>query len=175
MTTSHIIQEAELEFTFPGSLRIQKLDQQGVAQPKGMAFVDLVIEKEKQTLLVEIKDPSHSKALPKDQAKYLRRIQSHELINEELTPKARDSYTYLHLMARDGKPFVYVVLLGLDVFSNESAILLGFKDRLLRRLRQETDTPWARHYIHDCAVMSVTNWNAAFPEWPIRRLSSGTP
>ena len=122
-------------------------------------------------LLVEVKDPSHSRAPDDAREEYIQRLQSNELIFDELTPKARDSYTYLHLMARDNKPFLYVVLLELGDFSNEKALLTGFKDRLLRRIRQEADTPWERRYIKDCAVLTVDTWNDAFPDWPVRRTS----
>ena len=52
---------AELEFSFPDELVWSELDQQGVKLPERMRFVDLVIEREQDVLLVEIKDPSVAK------------------------------------------------------------------------------------------------------------------
>ena len=164
--------EKELEFTFPDSVVWDELDQQGIKIPQGMTLIDLVIERERDVLLVEIKDPSHSLAPEKERRKYFKRLMDNSVIREELTPKARDSYTFLHLMTRDTKPFVYVVLLGLDAFdSNEQLILLAnFKDRLIGNIRNEAVSPWKRTHIKDCVVLNIGGWNRTFPNWPVRRL-----
>lgn len=166
--------DADLEFTFPEDLGEYELDKQGVKLPTKMKFVDIVIEREKDILLIEIKDPSHIRSGDKERKKYLRKLRNDELITQELTPKARDSYTYLHLMERDTKPFIYVVLLGLDAFdtSIQQIALTGFKDRLFADIREESHEAWRRKHILDCAVYSVATWNKHFPEWPITRLSA---
>lgn len=162
---------AELLFSFPDNLKWDELDQQGVKLPTKMKFVDLVIEREKDILLVEIKDPSHSKSPPKERDKYWKRLADNSVLTQELTPKVRDSYTYLHLMERDNKPFIYIVLLGIDAFDTEKqkAILTGFKDRLITDIRCESFEPWKRHHIADCVVFSVDGWNKQFADWPIVR------
>ena len=162
--------EKDLAFSFPENVEWIVLDKRDAPRPSGMAFVDIVIKQNHRVLLVEIKDPSHSQAPDHARTEYMWRIQSNALICDELTPKARDSYTYLHLMALDSKPFVYVVLLGLDAFDNEKALLIGFKDRLLQRIRHEAETPWKRNYIEDCTVLTVDTWNASFPEWHVQRI-----
>ncbi len=53
---------ADLQFNFPHGLDWEELDKQGVKLPEGMKLVDLVIEREQDLLLVEIKDPSHSRS-----------------------------------------------------------------------------------------------------------------
>jgi hypothetical protein len=162
---------AELLFNFPDGLIWSELDKQGVKLPVKMKFVDLVIERERDILLVEIKDPSHSRSPDKERNSYLKRLANNSVLAEELTPKARDSYLYLHLMARDHKPFKYVVLLGLDAFDPErqKAMMFGFKDRLLADIREESFEAWKRKHIADCAVLSVDSWNQQFPMWPVRR------
>lgn len=162
---------AELEFNFPDHLQWSELDQQGKKLPVNMKFVDLVIEREKDILLVEIKDPSHSRSQVKQRKDYIKRLADNSLLTQELTPKARDSYLYLHLMERDSKPFKYVVLLGLDAFDpdRQKAIMFGFKDRLLADIREESFEAWKRKHIADCVVLSVDSWNQQFPEWPLRR------
>lgn len=162
---------AELLFNFPDDLTWSELDKQNVKLPVKMKFVDLVIERERDILLVEIKDPSHSRCPDQERNSYLKRLASNTVLKEELTPKARDSYLYLHLMERDHKPFTYVVLLGLDAFDPErqKAMLFGFKDRLLADIREESFEPWKRKHIADCAVLSVDSWNRRFPMWPVRR------
>lgn len=162
---------AELLFKFPDKLNWSELDKQGVKLPVRMKFVDLVIERDKDILLVEIKDPSHSRSPDKERNSYLKRLANNSVLSDELTPKARDSYLYLHLMERDTKPFKYVVLLGLDAFDPEvqKGILYGFKDRLMADLREESFEAWRRRHIADCVVLSVESWNQQFPDWPLRR------
>ncbi|MCF6837818.1 hypothetical protein L4L63_29250, partial [Klebsiella pneumoniae] len=53
---------AELLFNFPDGVSWSELDKQGVKLPVRMKFVDLVIERDQDILLVEIKDPSHSRS-----------------------------------------------------------------------------------------------------------------
>lgn len=162
---------AELLFNFPDGLSWSELDKQGVKLPVRMKFVDLVIERENDILLVEIKDPSHSRSKDKERNAYLKRLRDNSVLTQELTPKARDSYLYLHLMERDSKPFKYVVLLGLDAFDPviQKAVMTGFKDRLQADVREESFEAWKRKHIADCVVLSVESWNQVFPDWPLRR------
>ena len=167
-------ENAELLFEFPDEVEWDELDKQGVKLPVRMKFVDLVIERDADVLLVEIKDPSHSKSPDKEQNSYLKRLSDNSVLTQELTPKARDSYSFLHLMERDGKPFKYIVLIGLDAFdpSQQKAVLAGFKDRLMADIRCEAYEAWKRKHIADCAVLSGETWNKNFPKWPVTRLAA---
>jgi len=166
--------DADLEFSFPEDLVWDELDRQGVKLPVQMKFVDLVIERDEDILLVEIKDPSNKDVPVSERASYFRRLSDNSILTQELTPKVRGSYTFLHLMERDAKPFKYVVLLGLDAFNpaQQQALLTGFKDRLLADIRCETDMPWRRQHIADCVVLSVNIWNKIFADWPVTRVSA---
>jgi hypothetical protein len=166
---------AELLFQFPDEVEWDELDKQGVRLPLNMKFVDLVIERDTDVLLIEIKDPSHSKCDNKNRNKFHKRLLNNSILTQDLTPKARDSYAFLHLMERDGKPFKYIVLIGLDAFdpSQQKAVLAGFKDRLMADIRCEAYEAWKRKHIADCAVFSVETWNQHFPKWPVTRLSTG--
>jgi len=163
---------ADLEFSFPDQLVWEELDRQGVKLPIQMKFVDLVIERDEDVLLVEIKDPSNTRAPADARKRYFKRLSDNSVLTQELTPKARGSYTFLHLMERDAKPFKYIVLIGLEAFdpAQQKALLTGFKDRLLADIRCETDTPWRREYIADCVVLSVDIWNKTFADWPVTRV-----
>jgi len=165
---------AELFFEFPDEVKWDELDKQGVKLPERMKFVDLVIERDTDVLLVEIKDPSHSKSPDNERNSYLKRLSDNSVLTQELTPKARDSYTFLHLMERDGKPFKYIVLIGLDAFDpiQQKAVLTGFKDRLMADVRCEAYEAWKRKHIADCAVLSVETWNQKFPNWPVTRVAA---
>jgi hypothetical protein len=164
---------SDLQFSFPEDLNWEEMDKQGVKIPEKMKFVDIVIERENDILLVEVKDPSNINTPDTERTCYLKRLQDNSVLTQELTPKARDSYTYLHLMQRDTKPFKFVVLLGLEAFENQTqlALLGDFKNRLLNNVRCEAAEPWKRMYIADCLVMSVEKWNEIFSEWPLVRLS----
>lgn len=167
---------AELRFDFPDEVVWHELDKQGVKLPVRMKFVDLVIERDADVLLVEIKDPSHSKSTDKERNSYLKRLSDNSVLTQELTPKARDSYSFMHLMERDGKPFKYIVVIGLDAFdpSQQKAVLASFKDRLMADIRCEAYEAWKRKHIADCAVLSVETWNQTFPKWPITRLAAAS-
>jgi hypothetical protein len=177
MPTYRAEEKAELLFDFPDGLNWVELDKQGVKLPVRMKFVDLVIERARDILLVEIKDPSNSRSVDKERNTYLKRLADNSVLTQELTPKARDSYLYLHLMERDSKPFKYVVLLGLDAFDPtvQKAVMTGFKDRLLADIRKESFEAWKRKHIADCVVLSVESWNQLFPEWPLRREVPAAP
>ena len=164
---------ADLEFSFPMGLAWNELDQQGVKLPVNMKFVDIIIERDQDILLVEIKDPSHCRTPDDERKKYYKRLSDNSVLTQELTPKARDSYAYLHLMERDTKPFKYIVLIGLDAFDpdKQKAILTNFKDRLLTDIRCESHEAWKRKHINDCIVFSVDGWNEQFPDWPVERLN----
>ncbi len=165
-------ERADLEFEFPADLVWEELDKQGVVLPHNMKFVDIVIEREKDTLLIEIKDPSNILSPDKERNRYLKRLVDNSILKKELTPKARDSYLYMHLMERSDKPFKYIVLLGLDAFDpiTQSGILLNFKDRLAHDIQHEGQG-WKRKYIQDCIVLTVEQWNRFF-DWPLTRLSA---
>lgn len=161
--------EGEFVFRFPGAGKVEKLDEEGTSKPAGMKLVDFVVEEEARTLLIEVKDPSASNVPDKEIEKYTRQLGGKELICDHLVPKARDSYTYLHLMKRDSKPFLYIVVLGLERFPDEKALLVGFKDRLLQRIRKEAKEPWTRQYVKDCIVVTLTGWNKLFKNYPLSR------
>jgi len=169
----NIYKEDELHFSFPKSLIWQELDEKGATLPEGLKLVDLVIERENDILLVEIKDPSCS-TIPAEHRPVLDKyLLSGNLLKHELTPKARDSYTFLHLMELADKPLKYIILLGLDAYELElnPALLLTFKDKLVGCVLCETKTPWKRLYIADYIILSLETWNKTFADWPVTRIA----
>ncbi len=175
-----MIQEGELVIDFSAAIRCDKLDEQGRSAPHGMSFVDFVVEEERRFLLVEVKDWSSNpkgtdahagRAVENERHKNIKELHDNTLIHHRLTPKARNSYLYLHLMGRDTKPMRFVFLLGASKLSLEQAILGNFKERLRGRLEQEIDTPWARQYVSDCVVLTEETWGMAFPQYALKRIS----
>lgn len=174
------VREAELEFDFSAARTVIKLDDPMLAKPEGMSLVDFVIEDNRRVVMLEIKDPSCKPKggdgrarvnLERARTEFLRDLTTGTLIAQKLTPKARDSYTWLHLMKRDSKPILYVFLLGVSELVLDPALLLGFKDRLLARLRKEAAEPWVRHYVTDCLVLTEATWAKAFPQYPLARVA----
>ena len=159
--------EGRLNFDFKRALGVDKLDAPGEPKPHGMSFVDFVVEEERRCLLIEVKDPEgvSSEHRASEMKKYLKKIEGDGLIFEELVPKTRDSYTFLHLMGRDDKAFILVAVLGIG--SPDMALLGDFKNRLLRRLRKETSVQWVRQYVKDCIVVTPEIWNSVFSAYPL--------
>jgi len=167
------MREGDLSFEFSGAQGVKNLDKEGITKPHGMAFVDFVIKEDERFLLVEVKDPS-SEQIPEGhrgqvRAREIKKFQTKELINE-LVSKARDSYCFLHLMKRDGKPFDFIFLTGLDRLGITKELLMNFGDRLLARLRKEADKEWKRQYIRNCAVHTLESWNAHLDPYRVERV-----
>lgn len=146
-----------------------KLDEPGEARPIGMALVDFVIVERERIIMVEVKDPSDQGAPERERHSFVRRLSGDEYLAGRLIPKARDSYCYLHLMGLDEKPILFVLLLGLERTPVEAAQLLATKERILSKLRWESDRPWSHPYVKDCAVVTVDGWRRYLPKYPIKR------
>lgn len=165
--------EGALQLDFAGAQSAEKLDRRGEPMPVGMSLVDFVVEEAERVLLLEVKDPSDPSAQEKAQRRFVRQLAGDQLVNHELVPKARDSYTLLHLMERDTKPMILVLLLGDDRLRLDPALLLALKDRLLARTRQEAAEPWKRQYVADCVVATLATWPNVFPSYSVARAAAG--
>lgn len=169
MTT---LREGELLFSFPEDVRAERLDLKGRQQPKGMSLVDFVLESADETVLIEVKDPSAKRTSQQELGRNVRRMTGKELTHDILAPKARDSYTYLHLMGRDDKPFQFLVVLGIEKLPIEPPLLLNLRDRLVARLAKETNEPWVRQYVADCHVVKPDDLHKVLPGCRVERIVS---
>lgn len=168
------VREGSFRFDFSAAASWERLDEMGRSVPQGMAMADFLVEERSRLLLIEVKDPfSEVGRRPSKRREGEKLFRVDRLIHQSLVPKARDSYTYLHLMGKDTKPVLYVVLLGFDRIGFEPAFGIVMKDRLLSRLRREAHRPWIRDYIADCLVLDPENWARAFPEYPLVRIPAG--
>ncbi|GAB1468144.1 hypothetical protein MASR2M64_08500 [Candidatus Cloacimonadota bacterium] len=163
--------EGEITISFPKDLGRDKLDEKGRRIPTGMSLADHVINTEKILYILEIKDFSCSKTPEPRKIEDLKILQGDDFISSRLTPTARDSYTFLHLMDRIDRQIVYIVLLGLEDFEplNNKSFLDTYKQRLIKSIRREADEPWKREHISDCIVCNLETWNEIFPQWPVQR------
>ncbi len=165
--------EKELMLNLSAAESWIKLDEPGETRPIGMALVDFVITERDRIVMVEVKDPSDQGTPERERNSFVRRLSGDEYISGRLIPKARDSYCYLHLMGMDDRPIVFVLLLGMERTPIEAAQLLATKERILSRLRWESDRPWEQPYVRDCAVLTVDGWRRYLPRYPIRRCPPG--
>ena len=157
-------QEGELRVMFGDQWHAEHFDRRGGAfPPKGVSPVDFIAESRDEIVLVEIKDPSATPVPVRNRQDFAEKMKSKELTHQELAPKARTSYGFLHLMARDTKPMRYVIVIGTERLSIQPPLLMSLTDRLRARLAQETDTAWKRQYLSECTVVSVEDLGKTLP------------
>lgn len=171
MTT---ITEGELTFEFPADWQVERFDEPGATLPWGMKPVDFIVEFADRLVLIEIKDPSHTRAPGKNRDAFVRKMQTDELTHEELVPKARTTYGYLHLMNRDDREMQYVVAIGADALSLQPPLVMHLTDRLRRRLKHEAAQPWARPYIAAAQVITVADLPRVLPGLTVHRTPTPT-
>lgn len=145
--------ERELTFTFPATWKAERFDVPGQALPKHISPVDFVVETNDKMFFIEVKDPSTTMAPPSEQHGFLKKMQTDELTHQELVPKARTSWSYLHLMDRTPKPIVYIVAIGAERLSVQPLLWMSLADKLRKRLAHEADEPWKKPYVQECLVV----------------------
>jgi hypothetical protein len=160
------IAERDLVFDFTGCESVKKLDQQGVRQETahGMKLVDFTVREANRILLIEVKDPSDSLSLPEDSRHYARKLRYRGLVREDLAPKCRDTYSYLHLMAEDDLPAWFILVLGIRDGEGVGPAELGaLQDYLFHCLLWEAGVPWKRRYVEGALVLTPQNWADYMP------------
>lgn len=141
-----------------------------------MKLVDFAVREAERMLLIEVKDPCDSLGRPEDARHYARKLRYRSLVREELVPKCRDTYSYLHLMGQDDLPIWFVLVLGVDEAQGVGPAELGaLQDLLLYGLLCETHTPWVRRYVRGAVVTSPLTWPEYFPEYALARVPQPPP
>lgn len=171
---STTLTERELTFDFPASWIVTRFDVPGRALPKHIMPVDFLVERADDVLLIEVKDPSNSRSPAENRSTFVKKMQSDELTHQELAPKARTSWSYLHLMNRTTKPLKFVVALGTDSLSIQPWLLQNLADRLRQRLAKEADTPWAVQYVDSCVVVPALDLGKFLDGVTVTRNATGT-
>ena len=168
MTT---FREGELELVFGDAWRAEHFDRPGVGWPRGIAPVDFIAEGRDEIVLLEVKDPSASRATSDQRQRFVRDIQAKVFTHEVRAPKARSSYGFLHLMARDTKPMRFVVAVGIERLSLQPLLLEHLAERLRRRVKREGPDPWKREYVSACTIVPALDLGKALPGCSARRVS----
>ncbi len=170
-----VLIEGELEFDFRKAIRAERFDEEKRHRMSHcMKAVDFLVEWPDALWFIEVKDPSKS-SIPdhlsnKERRNFIERMKKKVLFHEELGPKAKDSFLYLHLMGEvPEKPIKYFVLLALRELDKA---LLSFSARELKQascLIGPNNSEWRNRYICAAAVYNLETWNQHLGHCPVRR------
>ncbi len=133
--------ESNIEFEF-GEDNVDQIGDEGFGY--GLKDVDFIIRTAEKTILLEIK-ATISK--PYD---YL----SDDLI-EKFVEKARDTYTYLHLMDDVNRPLEFTAVIHFKTQIPDTPFLLTRQDVLKSKLTRQKRGPWKLTYIDDAYLICL--------------------
>lgn len=169
-----ILMERDLEFNFQDALEAIVFDEMTDKDSPNyhgigaMHRVDFVVELEEAILFVEVKDPSNPNAQPKQQRKFLNKVQDGTLSNDFVS-KFMDSFIYRWAENKTGKPIHYISLVTLD-----EELLSNLSDKIIAKLPpMNHEVPrWKRKLVNNVQVFNIDTWNTCFPKWPVRRVAA---
>ena len=150
--------ESNIEFDFKAAV-VQHIQDRELGH--GLKNVDFIIRENQRTLMVEVRG---TRSKPED---YL----SDDKINE-FVEKARDTYTFLHLLEDAVNPRTYVVLIDYERGSRiESAFMNSRHDSLMAKLKGEKGNRWKIEYIGATLLLSLDEFSNHFPNYAAARLN----
>lgn len=163
MPTLH---EGRLQLALPSGVKGHKFDSRAHNLSHAMKAVDFIIERNQSFWFVEVKDPSHPKALPADRSRFLADLKAGNL-DMDLARKYRDSWLYMWASGRKvatGDCRYYIIL----IYPFNSAHLMTRTDALRRKLPvNPPKVRWIRSFVDECAVFTTKSWNRRFKDYPI--------
>ena len=129
-----------------------------------MKTVDFIVEWDNEFWFVAVKDPSDSR-IPSEirrneLKKFIAKINNETLFSNELGPKIKDSFLYLHLSKKlPSKPMKYLVLLAIE--NLDPSLLLRAMEDLKRSscLLGPDNSVWKNHYVEEALVFNEQTWN----------------
>ena len=160
--------EGNLEISITDAVNARKFDDDNHGLSHCMKAVDFIIELPDRYLFIEFKDPENPNIPDQYRASAVQNLRDSEL-DEELKYKFRDTFIYEWAAGPADKPVDYFVLLAV----NDRPLLSRRLDLLERNLPQRLppSVAWIQPLVHRCGVFNVDDWNAEFPEYPVRRLT----
>ena len=160
--------EGNLEISITDAVNARKFDDDSHGLSHCMKAVDFIIELPDRYLFIEFKDPENPNIPDQYRASAVQNLRDSEL-DEELKYKFRDTFIYEWAAGRADKPVDYFVLIAV----NDRPLLSRRLDLLERNLPQKLppSVAWIQPLVHRCGVFNVDDWNAEFPEYPVRRLT----
>lgn len=172
----NVLTEGDLVFDFSAAMISDQFDDEATHKLSHcMKAVDFIVEWEREFWFVEVKDPSNSKIPSEIKQNKLRefnaKIGNETLFSNELGPKVKDSFLYLHLSGRlPVKPIKYLVLIAIG--NPDPALLLKAIESLKRSscfLGPDKDG-WKNSYLEEVMVFSEQTWNEKLKQCPVKRL-----
>ena len=159
--------DGNLEISITDAVNARKFDDDSHGLSHCMKAVDFIIELPDRYLFIEFKDPENPNIPDQYRASAVQNLRDSEL-DEELKYKFRDTFIYEWAAGRADKPVDYFVLIAV----NDRPLLSRRLDLLERNLPQKLppSVAWIQPIVHRCGVFNVDDWNAEFPEYPVRRL-----
>ncbi len=152
-----VIQEGELEFTFPTTSTVIKFDGNGHGLSHCMKAVDFIVEFPGYDLFVEVKDPDNTQTTSQRRTQFENKLTT-PTFPREITLKYRDSFLYRWAARKTGKPIYYVILLQLATL--QAPQYLAITQTLQRELPTITlPGVWKRPIVNGLAVLSIQLWN----------------
>lgn len=164
------IQEGDLIFEFPDELDVRKFDDSSHGETR-LKAVDFVVETGDTLLLIEVKDPEHSRIPEQHRAEQVERF-AQKLAGEphfrnEIASKLKDSVFYLYLQGQlSDKPLRYVYVTGLSTIDPAQLIEADRRMRLACCV-SGPEGGWHRDYF--VAFLDLRQWQRQFPHIPVRR------
>ena len=162
-----VFTEDNLQITFNNVLHARKFDDSDHGLSHCMKAVDFVIELDDRYLFIEFKDPENPNIPSQHRAAAIQNLTKSEF-DEDLKHKFRDSFLYEWASGRANKPIDYFVLIAL-----QDKPLLSRRLEILESnlpVKVPASVPWTRPVVHRCGVFNISDWNNAFPNYPVRRL-----
>jgi hypothetical protein len=173
-----VLSEGDLVFDFSAAIVSDQFDDEATHKLSHcMKAVDFIVEWEYEFWFVEVKDPSNSKipsGIKRDKLKdFISKIDNKTLFSDELGPKIKDSFLYLHLSGRlPPKPIKYLVLLAIETL--DPALLLRSMEGVKRSscFLGPDKGKWKNPYLEEVMVFNEQTWNEKLKQCPVKR--SGT-
>lgn len=163
-----VLQEGELEFTFPAGTHAVKFDGPNHGLSHCMKAVDFIVDFGSYFLFVEVKDPDNTIATSKHREQFAVEL-SQPNFTRKLSLKYRDSFLYHWAENKSGKPVKYVVLLQLETLRSPQYLVIH---QALKIDLPETSLPkaWSRTLVGGSAVLDMSMWNAIGIYGTVRRV-----
>ena len=170
-----VLIEKELRFDFTAAIESDQFDDDSHGMTHCMKPVDFIVEWPEDYWFVEVKDPMNSKIPEKYKDKKLRefigKMKNQKLFSNELGPKAKDSFLYLHLSDKlPEKPIKYIVLIALENFDH--GLLVSSMDHLRRSccILGPNNSTWPNRYIKNALIFNEKTWNEKLTQCPVMRI-----
>lgn len=170
-----VLSEGELVFDFSAAIKSDRFDDEDTHKMSHcMKAVDFIVEWDNEFWFVEVKDPSNSKipsGIKRDKLEdFIAKMDNETLFSNELGPKIKDSFLYLHLTKRlQPKPMKYLVLLAIG--NLDPGLLLRSTEGVIRSscLSGPDNSGWENPYVEKVIVLNEQTWNKILKQCPVKR------